>query len=1059
MGDSTLVNSLGRRIVQRNATIAFLAGCLFSLLTSSVGAVQLGEADESGIRFDRDVRPILSAHCFACHGFDEQARQANLRLDIADAGLDRVVIAGQPADSVLFQRISTSDPDQKMPPPDSHLELKQEQIETIERWIETGAVYAQHWSLSPPQRPAVPQLSDELRPVEGNEIDRFVRKRLAEQGLSPAPPADRYVLIRRVYLDLLGLPPSADEVREFVNDPDPKAYPKLVQRLLDSPHFGERMALDWLDAARYADTNGYSIDGGRHAWLWRDWVIQAFNDNLPYDQFLREQLAGDLLPDPTDSQLIATAFQRNNMVTHEGGTIPEENLANYNADRIRTFGEAVLGLTLACAQCHDHKYDPVTQEEYYRLTAFFNTLDDRGLDGDGGVNPAPSINVKTVLQAEPVETIEARIAELEKELATRNDAMLQRWEDQQRQRLSLRGQNFKLHPVEVLNITTPNMGSGFAVEGINGVRITSFGGLSAFDMSLKLPEIDEPICGVRVTFHPVDDLPGKGWGRGIRKLKVDGEEVEKGTFVLTGFSVTADRVRSEQVNLYQLAGIESVSASSWEEQFPPAATLDPRNPTGWSPELSSEGPVRFTITLQTPIEPREYPYLTLQLNFGYGQSMLPGKFDIAVFNGLDDDIDLSQDIETILSQPKDQRTDEQQSALWNVCAEKTDELEDQRISLAILRERRSVLTDKFNVMVMREAKEPRKTFVFNRGDYSQPLQQVEPGVPASLPPLPSETSANRQGLAEWVTMPSNPLTARVAVNRFWQILFGRGIVSTASDFGSQGSWPSHPELLDWLAVEFQESGWDVKRLFFQIATSATYQQSSHCDVESLKRDPENVWLARGARFRLSAELIRDNALKVSGLLVPRIGGPSVNPYTPGDPWREVSHYGSTPATAQVFVQDHGEKLYRRSMYTYWKRTAPPTNLTIFDAPNREVCTITRASTNTPLQALVLLNDVQFVEGSRAFAERILQNGESDQQRLEWAYYESLGRPIAESEQGILLHSLERERERYRAKPNLARAYLRNGESKRDESLDPIEHAAWGAVAAVILNQSEFVTRH
>jgi hypothetical protein len=1038
----------------------FGPGLVCSFLTSSALAFQAEtKAESQEIRFDRDIRPILSENCFACHGFDERARQAELRLDVWEEGLQRVIVAGQPAESELFQRITASDPALRMPPLDSHSELKPEQIERIRRWIVEGAKSSVHWSFHSPNRPPVPQIPADLMPSDGNEIDHFIRAELDQQVLKPAPAADRYTLIRRVYLDLLGMPPSAQDVQHFVNDPDPQAYQKLVKRLLDNPHFGERMALDWLDAARYADTNGYSIDGGRHMWLWRDWVIQAFNDNLPYDQFLREQLAGDLLPDATAAQRLATGFQRNNMVTHEGGTIPEENLANYNADRMKTFGEAVLGLTLACAQCHDHKYDPITQEEYYRLTAFFNTVDDRGLDGDGGVNPSPSIEVKTVLKAEEVDQLEKQIGELESRLANCDDDLLNRWEDLQRGRLAKRGQDFKLYPTEVLNITTPNMGSGFAVDGTHGVRITSFGWLSAFDMSMKLPETEEPIRGIRVTFHPVDDLPGQGWGRGIRKHMVDGDEVDKGTFVLTGFSVTADRVRSEQVNLYQLTPIQAVSGSSWDAQFPPRASLDPRNPTGWSPLLSSEGPVRFTANFDWPIDTREFPFMTLQLNFGYGHSMLPGKFEIAVFSGIDNDFDLTEEIIAIIKTPTGQRTEQQRTAIWRACAETSAELNSTRINLVNLRERQSVLTDKFNVMVMREAGQPRKTYVLNRGDYSQPLNSVEPGVPHSLPALPTESPTNRLGLAQWVTMKSNPLTARVAVNRFWQMFFGRGIILTAADFGSQGSYPTHPELLDWLAVDFQESGWDVKRLVYLLVTSATYRQSSSSNSAALERDPENQWLARGPRFRLSAEQIRDSALKVSGLLVPRIGGPSVNPYTPGDPWREVSHYGSTPATSQVFVQDHGEKLYRRSMYTYWKRTAPPTNLTVLDAPNREVCVITRASTNTPLQALVMLNDVQFVEASRAFAQRILERPEEDKLRLEWAFLEAVGRPLVEQEQAVLLQGLERERKRYRDHPKLAQEFLLIGESERNESLEPAEHAAWSTIASILFNQSAFVTRN
>jgi hypothetical protein len=1014
---------------------------------------------KSDLRFDRDIRPILSRNCFACHGFDEEARQSDLRLDITNETFLKVIASGKPDKSVLFQRIISTDAAERMPPSDSHLELKAEEIERIKRWIEEGGQPGSHWSLVAPQRPETPKLEQKLVPQTGNAIDLFIRAPLSEIGLHPSPEADRYTLIRRAYLDLLGLPPSAKEVQAFVNDADPQAYEKLVKRLLENQHYGERMALPWLDSARYADTNGYSIDGGRNMWLWRDWVIQAYNDNLPYDQFLREQLAGDLLPAPTESQKIATGFQRNNMVTHEGGTIPEENIANYNADRMKTFGEAVLGLTLACAQCHDHKYDPITQEEYFQLTAFFNTLDDRGLDGDGGRNPVPSIDVQTPIKTNDLAEVTARITELEHLMATIDPALQSRWESELQKRRESRGKDFKLHAAEVLNVTTPNMGSGFEVDGFNGVRITGFGGLSAFDMALKLPDLQEPIRGLRVTFHPLPESKEGSWGAGKRKLKVGEKEFEKGTFVLTGFSVTADKVRSDQVSLYSLEAIESVTASSWEANFPPTDSLDPRNTSGWSPQLTDEGPVHFTVTLAEPIDVSATPFMTLQLNFGFGDSSIPGKFEIEVFTGIHDDSELPTAIEKIALQPSAERSVADQQAVWQYCAAHSSELQHERIELENLRERQQVLTEKFSTMVMHEAEKPRETFVLNRGDYAQPLHKVSAKVPSSLPPFDASMLPNRAGLAGWVTMKSHPLTARVAVNRFWEQLFGRGLVVTSADFGSQGEFPSHPELLDWLAIEFQESGWDVKKLIYLMMTSATYRQSSFSSPEALAQDPENKWLARGPRFRLPAELIRDTTLKVSGLLVPRLGGPSVNPYTPGDPWREVSHYGSTPATAQVFVQDHGEKLYRRSLYTFWKRTAPPTNLTIFDAPNREVCTVWRPTTTTPLQSLVLLNDVQFVEASRAFAERVLQRSETDAQRLAWAFLECVGRPISENESAILLEALARERKRYGQDLNRAQRLLSNGESRRDESLDPSEHAAWSTVCQRLLNLSEMIVRH
>jgi hypothetical protein len=1027
---------------------------------SGTGTGWADQPTDQRLDFNRDIQPILSANCFPCHGFDPATRAADLRLDTAAGAHEMAIVPGQPDESPLMQRI-TSDLESglRMPPPESNLSLTTQQIESLRRWIQQGAAYQTHWAFIPPVKPPVPALPPGSAPDVAHPVDLFVRQPLHELGWPPAPPADRHTLIRRVWLDLLGLPPSAADVQAFVNDPDPRAYEKMVQGVLASPHLGERLALEWLDAARYADTNGYSIDGGRHQWLWRDWVIQAFNDNLPYDQFLLHQLAGDLLPERTTAQWIATGFQRNNMVTHEGGTIPAENLANYNADRVKTLGEAVLGLTLGCAQCHNHKYDPLSQREYYQLVAFFNSLPDRGLDGDQGINPAPSITARTVLRTDELPGLEQQIRELEERQRTIDRAALATWEAREQAALDELGRDFALHPARVLNVTTPNMGDGFAPEGQNGVRIRGAGGLAAFDVSLELPSAAGPWSGLRIVFHPLPEFPQHGWGAGKRTWTAADGPQEKGTFVLTAISATADRVPGDQINLHQLLAFQRLTANSWLPDFPPHAVRDPRNPTGWSPGLEETGPVHFTATFAQPLRPEQTPYLTVQLNFGFGQSMIPGHFECFVFSGQDDDSHLPVGIREIFRLPDDQRNEAQWQKLWDYFVAESPEREAERIQLANCRDRRDVLTADFPVMVMAVAEQPRPTHVLHRGDYLQPGEVVTAGTPAVLPPLDGEGTPDRLALAQWLISDDHPLTARVAVNRFWQMLFGRGLVATPADFGAQGQWPSHPELLDWLAVDFQQHGWDVKRLLFQIVTSQTYRQSSVASAADLARDPANERLARGPRFRLSAELIRDAALKTSGLWVPRLGGPSVNPYTPGDPWREVSHYGSTPATAQVFVQDHGEKLYRRSLYTYWKRTSPPTNLTAFDAPNREVCVVNRPVTTTPLQALVLLNDVQFLEASRALAQRMLQQPGDERAKLSWAMWETVGRPVTAAELQVLAAALERERARYQGDPELALAYLGNGESPRDTSLPVAEHAAWSIVAGLLLNLSEFITRN
>ena len=1055
-----------------------------ALYRFAILALAAASAVAATVDYNRDVQPILAENCFSCHGFDEKGRKAKLRLDVPESAHatrenGTPFKPRDPAGSEAWQRIISPHADEVMPPPESHHTLTAAQKETIRAWIEQGASYARHWSFVPPVAAALPApAAGQTSPA--HPVDAFVGARLTAEGLRPSPEADRRTLIRRLSLDLNGLPPAPAEVEAFAADRDPRAAERLVDRLLASPHFGERLALDWLDAARYADTNGFSIDGGRHQWLWRDWVIQAFNDNLPYDRFLVEQIAGDLLPGRTEGQLIASGFQRNNMTTHEGGTIPEENLLNYNADRVKTLGEAVLGLTLACAQCHDHKYDPISQRDYYRLLAYFNTLGDRGLDGNGGVNAGPAVMARTVLRTDEVPGLRDRIAELKARLATVDQPVLRAWAGRERALLATRGRDLALHPVEVLKASTPNR-AVLEVEDARFVRIREAGDLAAIDVSMRLPHTTAPITGVRVVVHPVASLPGGGWGRGpvnrgaaaaaakakrspkgkaaATETAATNEPAMKGTFRLTALSVSADAVPGDQVDLNRLRPLARVTANSWETAYPPAGCLDPRNDSGWSPDLAATGPVHLTATLTQPMRAEASPFLNVQLNFGAGRSLLPELIELFVITGTDDGTDLPVDAVTALGMPDDRRDSAATALLWRLCAERAPELRRERVELANLEERLATLTEPQSTMVMAVAEKPRETFILNRGDYAQPGEKVDEGTPAALPPLPGDAPAGRLGLARWIVMPENPLTARVAVNRVWKLLFGTGLVATPMDFGAQGEWPSHPELLDWLAADFMAHGWDVKRLVRMIATSATYRQASSADAAALERDPQNRLLARGPRFRLPAELIRDQALAVSGLLVARLGGPSVNPYSPFDLWREVSHYGSTPATAQVFVQDHGEKLHRRSMYTYWKRTAPPANMVAFDAPNREVCTVARGNTNTPLQALVLLNDVQFVEAARAFAERILGAARDDDARLRHAFLAALSRPPAAEEISVLSRALSRERARYARDEPAARALLAAGESLRDARISVPEHAAWTQVASLVLNLSETITRN
>jgi hypothetical protein len=572
---------------------------------------------------------------------------------------------------------------------------------------------------------------------------------------------------------------------------------------------------------------------------------------------------------------------------------------------------------------------------------------------------------------------------------------------------------------------------------------------------MRLPEIDKPVTGFRVVFHPDAEAPGGGWGFGKLPKAPDDP---KGTFVLTSFSVSAESVVGDQINLNRLSPFIGATADCWEEGFHPSGVLDTRNHLGWSPRRTHDGPVHVTLTLREPLNALVTPFVAAQINFGNQGMRVAARFELFAMTGRDDGSKLPPEIIVLLDMLPNDRKPKQQARLVNYFSAHSPATERLRASLANHEERLRSLTEKFPTMVMDEAQEPRETYILNRGDYTQPGEKVSPGTPAVLPST-ADAPANRLGLARWIVMPENPLPARVAVNRVWQQYFGVGIVRTPADFGAQGEFPTHPELLDWLAVDFRDHGWDIKRLVRQIVMSSTYRQSSTADAELLERDPTNRLLARGPRFRLPAEFVRDSSLKVSGLLVDWQGGPSVNPYTPGDLWREVSHYGSTPATAQTFVQDHGEKLYRRSLYTFWKRTVPPPNLAAFDAPNRETCVVARPSTTTPLQALVLLNDTQFVEAARAFAERIVAYSQDDHERLKWAFAECNSRSPSSVELEVLSRALERERRRYAEDEQAAGDYLAVGESPRDQAIPPAEHAAWAQVASLLLNLSETVTRN
>ncbi|MDP6678237.1 MAG: PSD1 and planctomycete cytochrome C domain-containing protein [Verrucomicrobiota bacterium] len=748
------------------------------------------------VRYNRDVRPILSENCFECHGPDAAKRKADLRLDAGALG-QAVVVPGQPEASELFQRITHADPEERMPPVDSSRALTSSDIETLRAWISQGAKWESHWAFNPPRQPTTPPAKNSAWPR--GAIDRFILAKLERAGLKPSPAADRETLLRRVAFDLTGLPPTPAEIDAFLADTSPRAYEAVVDRLLASPRYGERMAIDWLDAARYADSHGYSLDRRRVMWPWRDWVIAAFNDNMPFHQFATEQLAGDLLPGATLAQKVATGFNRNHSIQSEGGVINEEYRVETVVDRVETTAAVFLGLTFGCARCHDHKYDPISQREFYEFYALFNNVPETAHVGNSDKQAdKPFVKVPSPAQRGQMDRQRSEIAALEKK-----------------------------------------------------------------------PEAEPQLKAAR------------------KALDALGQEV----------------------------------------------------PTA---------------------------------------------------------------------------------------------------------------------MVMGEKTPPRKTFVLNRGQYDQPGEvEVRAGLPAALGQWPAGAPRNRLGLARWLVSAENPLTARVTVNRLWQMHFGTGIVKSSEDFGAQGEWPSHPALLDWLATEFVRGGWNRKAMHKLIVMSATYRQSSRVTPALLEADPANRLLARGARFRLPAEMIRDHALSAGGLLVGWLGGESVRPYQPPGLWDDVV-YENVPR----FVQDHGEKLYRRSLYTYWKRSVPPPNMQAFDAPSREVCVLTRAKTNTPLAALVLMNDPTFVEASRKLAGRVLRDGGATaESRLTLLHRLVCGRHPTEHELGLLSGALAELQTSFHAEPAAAKRLLEVGETPRDESLDAAELAAYASLANAVLGTDEAITRN
>jgi hypothetical protein len=1137
---------------------------------------------EEPVDFARDIRPILTDKCFLCHGPDEGAREADLRLDVAHSatqdrgGYAAIVPGDADASEVILRILDASDP---MPPKKSELTLTDREKELLRRWVEEGAEWQEHWSYVPPGRPDVPRI---LAPGR-SPIDAFVRKRLYDVGLSATPAADRATLIRRVTLDLTGIPPTVSEVDAFLADDAQGAYERVVDRLLASPRYGEARARAWLDAARYGDTHGFHLDNERTIWPYRDWVIQAYNDNKPFDEFTIEQLAGDLLPNATLDQQVATGFNRCNPTTAEGGLIDAEYLVKYAVDRVETMSTVWLGSTMGCAVCHDHKYDPFTQKEFYELFAFFNSIDENASDGNAR-DPKPVVKVPSEEQGTALAAISAKLEALEEEKGApmpETDAAQVEWQlgalaevERRWQRMAVAsvtssggadvtaqddgswlvsGANPATDTFEVLGRTDGSSLRALQLELLTDASFVGNGVGRATNANIVLTDVEIAIAPAREdaeftevdlagawadynqkNFHiedSIDDDPKTGWA-------IDGRKEGRVAVFFPAESVgfeggTRVRVRLAHDSVHSQHAVGRFRLSTTEDpNFGPArlgdwSSIGPFNganrrevfDTAYGPEEGVD--LAAEVREQTWTAHPEYADGAVHmLPGGIAATYLireiysPSARTMAITLGSDDGIRawlngaevLSNDVpravaldqervqlalaagrnelllkisnyggaygfsfrvadEDVGGLPMDvvqalgDADDEAQALVVREYYRRTHSLEWRTLedaSVAKALERTALEAAIPTTMVMRSRAEPRPAHLLTRGQYDQLGEEVQRGVPAAFPPLPVGEDANRLTLARWLMEPGHPLTARVTVNRMWMELFGQGLVETSEDFGSRGSWPTHPELLDWLAVEFVESGWNVKGMLRSLVLSSTYRQSARVSAELQRRDPNNSLYARGPRFRLGAEAVRDSALALSGLLVEQLGGPSVKPYQPPGLWKVVGYTSSNTAN---FVRDNGDALYRRSLYTFWKRTSPPPTMQIFDAPTRESCVVQRQRTNTPLQALALLNDEQFVEAARGFGGRILREGGADvEARLRWGYRMATAQEASDERLAVLRRILDRAIQEFESDPEATAALLGVGESPPDATLSPPELAAWTVLASTLMNLDAFVTK-
>lgn len=1079
--------------------LTLLSGSFLFLALLSLNSCQSKGEEGDGFQaslpkqvdFNFHIKPILSDRCFACHGPDEKARKAKLRLDTEEGAfalLDSsaqtyAIVPGSSKKSLLIQRIKSADPEEMMPPPESNLYLSTYEIDLLERWIDQGAEWKAHWSFIAPQKVDLPTVKKKAWPK--NAIDHFALAQMEAKGLKPSKAASKEKLIRRLSFDLRGLPPTLAEIDAFVADESDAAYEKVVDQFLAENAFGERMAMEWLDIARYADSHGYQDDLERSMWPWRDWVIESFNKNRPYDEFVTWQLAGDLQPDASYEQKLATGFNRNHKITQEVGVIDEEYRVTYVLDRVNTFSTAFLGLTVECAQCHDHKYDPISQKEYYSLFSFFNNVPEKGRVDYGLEVAAPYLPLppekidplKTYLEKLYEEQKETLTAYVEEQAATpiANEGVKQ----------ESMGSSFpkgvvSWYPLDYIeNGQTPDVISGreamvkndlIPVPGrfSGGVELmgTNYAELEPtarfdfnrpFSFSFWIKSLDGGIKGRLLSAIDRDTKTSLRLDVTSRKLlnlvmtnstnKTSLNLLSKATLPenkWTHITITHDGTRKAQGLTLYMNG----------------RALDDNYVLGDKLRGRMSATTRLFLGAPRDLVKDTIDYASVK---GRSKGLEAGQLDeILFFNRPLSDEEVKNltayDPMAVLRLKTNKKETDVKRLLY-------DQLQHKDVAFQALTERlreykiRKVRMDDIVVkptMIMADMDSLRPTYILDRGQYDAKGEQVEAGTPAAILDYPSNATPNRAGLTEWLFDAQNPLTARVAVNRYWQLIFGKGIVATPEDFGSQGALPSHPALLDYLAVEFRESGWDLKQLIKSMVLSATYRQSVNTDARREQLDPDNIFLARGPQVRLPAELIRDHALSISGLLSGKVGGPSVRPYQPAGLWLQVA---SGNQSLRKYIQDHEEDLYRRSLYTFWKRTLPPPSMTVFDAPSREQCTIQRRATSTPMQALVLLNDPQYTEASRLIATRMLQEGgETATDRIHFAFRLATSRHPKAEELALLNDLLEKEQADFETETTAAKQLTSIGEFPLAEGVDLAELAAYTVVANAILNLTETILK-